>query len=169
VAWTAAIGRVLDDLHPHDDVEAVWENFLQHFEQQFLNSQKEGRARCDIQNVRMKYPEIDSYIAKFKNLARLAGYQAHRAETIQLFLNGLSPNILCNIMTPPIPTTYIQAKERAIQVTRAKQLVDTILSQQGRPTRFFNPNVFGNNQPCSQPFFTQNRGGGQGQNSNWRG
>ncbi len=42
----------------------------------------------------MKYPEIDSYITKFENLARLAGYQAHHPKTVQLFLNGLSPNIL---------------------------------------------------------------------------
>lgn len=78
-----------------------------------MDTEKEGCAQRDITTLTMKFPEIDKYISKFEELARVAGYRAGRPETTQLFLNGLSPNILCNVMSPPVPTNYITAKERA--------------------------------------------------------
>jgi len=38
----------------------------------------------------MKFLEIDQYIAKFEDLARLAGYTVGNKETINFFLKGLS-------------------------------------------------------------------------------
>ncbi len=45
--------------------------------------QREMRARQEITKLKMKYPDIDEYIAKFKE------YNTGSMETIQLFINGL--------------------------------------------------------------------------------
>src|SRR6266850_2145011 len=77
------IPRWIDALDPAvDDIELVWEQFQMEFTEQFTDSQQQQRARLDLDNCRMKFPEIDQYIAKFEDLARLAGYTVGNDETI---------------------------------------------------------------------------------------
>lgn len=45
-----------------------------------------------------KYPEIDNFISRFKDLARLAGYIQGSPETIELFLEGLPIDILKEVI-----------------------------------------------------------------------
>jgi len=74
----------------------------------------------------MKFLEIDQYIAKFEDLARLAGYTVGNKETINFFLKGLSQSVLKDVMKPPFVTTYNDIKDQAIQTTKAKQLNEGI-------------------------------------------
>jgi len=82
----------------------------------------------------MKFPEIDQYIAKFKDLARLAGYTVGNEETINFFLKGLSQSILEDVMKPPFTTTYNNIKDRTIQTTKAKQLIEGIRARRNYPS-----------------------------------
>jgi hypothetical protein len=68
---------------------ALWNGFLQEIKDQFADSQKEMRARQEISKLKMKYPKVDDYIAKFEELARIVEYHTSSMETLQLFLNGL--------------------------------------------------------------------------------
>src|SRR6266850_661163 len=121
------IPRWIDALDPAvDDIELVWEQFQMEFTEQFTDSQQQQRARLDLDNCRMKFPEIDQYIAKFEDLARLAGYTVGNEETINFFLKGLSQSVLEDVMKPPFATTYNDIKDRAIQTTKAKQLIEGI-------------------------------------------
>jgi len=108
----------------------------------------------------MKYPDIDGYIAKFEELARIAEYNTGSMETIQLFLNGLDRKILAKVMGVPVPISYLQFKNRAVQVTKAQQVIEGILGETRGPNT---QNWWRNSQTRTppQPFFTHNRGRGQ--------
>jgi Zinc knuckle len=81
----------------------------------------------------MRFPEIDQYIADFKELVRHAGYTIGSEETISFFLNGLTPSILDAIIAPPFPKNYNQYKAKAVQHTKARQMVEAIRARRGIP------------------------------------
>jgi len=76
--WTCNMGTWLDTLDPVlDNIPDVWDQFLFEFSQQYQDSQRENRARGEIERCTMKFPEIDDYIARFEDLSRIAGYDAN--------------------------------------------------------------------------------------------
>jgi len=142
------MGRWIDTLNPAvDDIELVWEQFQAEFTEQFTDSQQQQRARLDLDNCCIKFPEIDQYIAKFEDLARLAGYTIGNEETINFFLKGLSQSVLEDVMKPPFATTYNDIKDRAIQTTKAKQLIEGIRARRNYPSTRTFQNTFGTQQP----------------------
>ena len=112
--WVRDMGQWIDQLDPViDNVPLVWEQFLHEFAQQFQDSQHEDRARIKIENLRMRFPEIDEYISQFEEMARQAGYTQGSPETTQLFLKGLTKSVLEDVLKPPFPHCYQAIKERA--------------------------------------------------------
>src|SRR6267142_2677580 len=94
----------------------------------------------------MKFLEIDQYIAKFEDLARLAGYTVGNEETINFFLKGLSQSVLEDVMKPPFTTTYNDIKDCAIQTTKVKQLIEGIRARRNYPSTRTFQNTFGTQQ-----------------------
>jgi Retrotransposon gag protein len=85
--WTAAIGRWIDGLDQiNDNVPAVWDQFLQELEDQFIDSTVRQHSCIELKKLKMRFPEVDQYISKFKDLASLAGYTVRNEETINFFL-----------------------------------------------------------------------------------
>jgi len=116
--WTRDMGTWLDTLDPIlDNIPDVWDQFLYEFSQQFQDSQRENRARGEIECCTMRFPEIDDYIARFEDLSRIAGYDANSGAVFQLFTKGLPDDILKEVLTSPTPTTYIDLKDKAILAT----------------------------------------------------
>jgi hypothetical protein len=74
----------------------------------------------------MHFPDIDQYIATFEELARQAGYTIGNGETISFFLKGLTPSILGDIIKPPFVMNYVDIKQHAVNITKAKQLIEGI-------------------------------------------
>ena len=74
----------------------------------------------------MCFSDTDQYIATFEELARQAGYTIGNGETISFFLKGLMPSILEDIMKPPFVTNYVNIKQHAVDITKAKQLIEGI-------------------------------------------
>jgi len=91
----------------------------------------------------MRFPEIDQYIAKFEDLACLTGYTVGNEETINFFLKGLSQLVLEDVMKPLFVTTYNNIKDRAIQTTKAKQLIEGICMKCNYPSTRTFQNTFG--------------------------
>src|SRR5579863_961113 len=79
----------------------------------------------------MKFPFIDEYITTFKECAREVGYPQGNNETMQLFLKGLSKGVLQDIMRPPMPITYNDMKQKAIESTRLQQTLNNLLNFKG--------------------------------------
>jgi len=162
------MGEVLDALDPLvDNIPAVWDQFLYEFSAQFQDSQKEGRAWQKLENLQMKFPDIDRYISQFEELACQANYAQGNNETIEFFIRGLSRPILEDIMKAPFPHTYQEYKERAIDSTKSRQIIEALTGGWTGPpqrTNPFNNFHFQQNMGLRRSFFSQN----QQNNEQWR-
>ena len=116
--------------------------FLEEFAQQYTDTQATERARVALESLRMKAPEIDEYISKFKELCNKAGYTMGNTEVTYLFLKGLPKPTLEDVVKRPQVGTYEDLKDRAIQVTRSQELLHNILKQQGSQTGQMNQPQF---------------------------
>jgi hypothetical protein len=136
--WVTSMGNWLDGLVPaNDDIPLVWDHFITEFTSQYRDSQQQQRARTQLEACKMQFPHVDQYIAKFEDLARLAGYTVGSEETNNLFIKGLSYNILDEVLRPPFPADYDEWKKRAIDTTKAKQMADAIRNRNPFQTRQF--------------------------------
>ena len=168
--WTRDMGNWLDTLDPVlDNIPDVWDQFLYEFLQQFQDSQRENRARGEIERCTMRFLEIDDYIARFEDLSRIAGYDANSRAVFQLFTKGLPDDILKEVLTSPTPVTYVDLKDKAIAATRSKVLINNILRTRNpnRGVGGFNCGVFNaflrpnnNNSQRPRTFFNQGNQGG---------
>ena len=143
--WVRDVGEWLDTWDPNtQNIPAIWNIFLQEFARQFQDTQRPNRARIELEKLTMKPGEIDQYISRFEELARQAQYTAGDEATTTLFLKGLPAGILVDIFKPPAVTTYEDIKERAIQSTKSRILIDSILGSRrsGQTTRPINRGGF---------------------------
>ena len=126
--WTRDIRTFLEGLDPvADNVPAIWDQFLVEFANQFQDLQRRQRAKLRLETMKMVHPNIDEYISKFKNTAREAGYTQGDEATTHYFLKGLTPGVLLDCLKPPTVDTYAKIKERAIQSTRSRMLIENFL------------------------------------------
>ena len=61
----------------------------------------------------------------------MAGYATGSAETMAMFLDGVDPGILREIMKPPVPHDYRTLRQKVVDATKARQAVDDILKHRG--------------------------------------
>src|SRR5216683_24845 len=110
------------------NILAVWNHFEQVFRNKFMDSTKELRARSQLEKLKFRYPDIDSYIAEFEDLIVQEGYNIASQETINIFLKGFNKNrnLLDKVFTPPVPITYEPMKGRLIAIVKSMQLVISI-------------------------------------------
>jgi hypothetical protein len=100
--WTRDMGNFLDGLGPVDNIPDLWTQFLDEFRKQFQDTQKEDHARAQMEELQMKFLEIDTYITKFEELARQAGYTAGSPETMHTFIKGLTLLVIEEVLKPPL-------------------------------------------------------------------
>ena len=133
--WTANIGWVLDLLDlAQDNVPALWDQFLTEFQDQYQDTQLVECARAELENLRLKMPEVDQYISKFEDLCRKAAYVLGSPEVTHLFLKGLPRSILEETIKGP--SDYVSIKQQAIQTMWNQQLIQNL----GQcPQSSFNP------------------------------
>jgi len=113
----------------HHNISAVWNHFKQEFWTKFTDLTKELRARTQLERLKFRYPDINGYIAEFKDLVVQAGYNIASQEMINLFLKGFNKNrsLLNKVFTPPVPVTYEAMKKRLIAIIKSMQLVNSIM------------------------------------------
>jgi hypothetical protein len=140
--WTRDMGNFLDGLGPIDNILDLWIQFLEEFGQQFQDTQKEDRACTQLEGLRMCFPEIDSYITKFKELARQVRYTAGNSETMHTFIKWLMPSVMEDILKPLHVQGYHAIKQKAIECTQLRVLLDNILKARQPGGRGFQGNTF---------------------------
>ena len=132
--WVRDVGTWIDSLHQvDDDVQLIWDTFVQEFTEHFTDSQEQQRARLDLDRCKMRFPEVNQYIADFEELVQCAGYTIGSEETIGFFLNGFTPSILDTVIGPPFLTNYNEYKAKAVQHTKVQQMVKAIRARRGIP------------------------------------
>ena len=63
-----------------------------------------------LQEIKLNAREIDEYIAEFEDLARQANYTLGNAETIRLFVQGLTPSMMKDVMKLPYRYGFLPMK-----------------------------------------------------------
>jgi hypothetical protein len=125
--WTHDMGNSLDRLGLADNIPDLWMQFLKEVGQQFQDTQKGNRAQAQLEGLRMWFSEINTYITKFEELVRQAEYTAGNPETMHAFIKGLAPTVMEDILKPPHIQMYHVVKQKAIECTRSRVLLDNIL------------------------------------------
>jgi hypothetical protein len=160
--WTWDMGDFLDGLRPVDNIPDLWMQFLEEFRQQFQDIQKEDHMCMQMEELQMRFPDIDTYIAKFKELARHVGYTAGNAKTMHTFIKGLTLSVMEEVLKPLLVQGYHAVKQKAIKCTWSKVLLENILWMWRPGGRGMPGNVFWGFQWGGlprQPFYS--RQGGQ--------
>ncbi len=83
-------------------------------------------ARKDLTQLKMKFPDIDSYIADFEQTVRKALYWLGSHEMNQQFLSGLPRDVAEDIMRYPMPITYQEYTQKALASVRSKVLLRNV-------------------------------------------
>jgi len=97
--------KVNRTIHPIAQAdEVLWDEFKDAFKNSFTDTTSEQWAYQQLMNLRMKGDDLDTYIAKFANLAVKAKYDINHKATVDLFYKRLKPELLracLNRATPP--------------------------------------------------------------------
>jgi hypothetical protein len=152
------MGAFLDGLDPGDNIPELWTQFLVEFGQQFQDMQKKNWVCTQLEGLCMKFPEIDTYIMKFKELARQVGYTMGNPKTVHTFIKGLTKSVMEDVFKPPHVTTYQEIKQKAIECTQSRVLLDNILWAWNPGGQGFQGGAFWGFQWGSalrQPFFSR--------------
>ena len=99
-----------------DNIEDVWDQFLDAFAEQFQDSQKGERTRMGLKSIKMTWPLIDQYIQDFEQLAAEAGYTLGDAPTNRYFIRGLVPSVGKDVFKPSPSDVYQVLKKMALTV-----------------------------------------------------
>ena len=116
-------------LQPNDDNHATYQQFVQNFQNHFMDLQKAQRVRIELQTLKMTWPEIDEYISKFESIAHEAGYNPVDHNTMQQFLQGLPQSMGQKVLEDTTIETYKQMKKKAISVTASQHIINTLYKQ----------------------------------------
>ena len=89
------------------EYEGHWVDFRKAFQNTFTDLAEGITAEKDLKELRMKEGDIDTYIATFKKLARLAGYDEKEHGLISIFKKGLPNGLALRIIqhSSSIPET----------------------------------------------------------------
>jgi len=143
--WVERIAKWWDTLNPiAHNIHYTWTLFLEAFQKQYLNHAKQQWAGIKLETHKLHFPLIDKYVAEFEDLATLAGYTVGSAETVNLFLKGLTsaPDIFEKVMDHPAPNNYHDLREKGISIMKARQLVNTLKRTTNLAARFGLPPPF---------------------------
>ena len=122
--WTRTLGDWLDDRDPlREDEKNTWDQFTHQFMASFTDTQKDQRARNQLENLKMKWPEIDQYTMDFEKLSREAGYDIGSPASIHQYLKGLPYNVAKDVLSPPLVHTYSAILKRAVESVKSQELL----------------------------------------------
>ena len=130
--WTQQQLKWLMTLHPADNNNTTYQQFITNFHNCFMDSQKAQRARIELQMLKMTWPEIDEYISKFESITHEAGYNPADHNMMQQFLQGLPQSIGQKVLEDMTVKTYEQMKKKAISVTASQCIINALYRQPAR-------------------------------------
>jgi hypothetical protein len=81
------------------DQEALWTNFRNTLTTAFTNTTERQRAVTALHDLKMKGDDLDTYVARFRALARKAGHPLDNPGTMDNFARGLKKGLLTAILT----------------------------------------------------------------------
>ncbi len=104
----------IQQIDDQSNTDNIWHIFQRRFYNQFTDTQANSTARKELVQLKMRFPDIDSYIAMFEQMVRKALYRLGSHEMNQQFLSGLPQDIAKDVMRYPTPITYQEHTEKAL-------------------------------------------------------
>jgi hypothetical protein len=87
------------------EFESHWRDFEKAFKDTFTDIAESIKAENDLKSLKMTSSDIDSYIATFMKLLRMARYKENEHGSLELFKKGLPSGlniwIINNSISPP--------------------------------------------------------------------
>ncbi len=112
--WTCGMLQWIQQILDESNTDFVWRVFQRRFYRRFTNTQADSTARKNLTQLKMRFPDIDSYIADFEQTVRKALYRLGSHKMNQQFLAGLPRDVAEDVMWYPTPITYQEHTEKAL-------------------------------------------------------
>ena len=87
--------------------EHLYDAVMDSFNTAFTDTTSMQKAKAEFRSLKMEMGELDTYIAKFKRLARLAGYNLQDQMVLDQFGSGLNPGLFSSIINNTDPRTWL--------------------------------------------------------------
>ncbi len=95
--------------------ERLWSEVAASFLRHFADSLAKEKVQSTLQDgIKMKGEDIDSYIAEFEEVVRMAEYRFDIPQTIETFTEGLPMGLYQKVLEFDQPHSYEQWKQVAI-------------------------------------------------------
>jgi hypothetical protein len=98
----------------------TWANFLVAFQERFLDTQRDTKARQKLESLKLKGIDVDSYVQDFRALAREAGYDLREQSVWCIYLRGLPEAIGIKVWEFPLPQTFNELADKTLSVVKVK-------------------------------------------------
>ena len=116
----------IQQIDNHSNTEDVWRIFQRRFYARFTDTQSDSTAQKELVQLKMRFPDIDSYIADFEQTIRKALYHLGSHKMNQQFLSGLPQDVAKDVMHYPMPITYQEYTQKALASVRSKVLLRNV-------------------------------------------
>ena len=86
--------------------EHLYNTIMDSFGTAFMDTMSLQKAKAEFHTIKMEKGELDTYIAKFERLARLAGYNLQDQMVLDRFGSGLNLGLYVAIINNEDPRTW---------------------------------------------------------------
>ena len=102
--------------------EHLYDTVMDSFNTAFTDTMSLQKAKAEFRTLKMERGKLDTYIAKFERLARMAGYNLQDQMVLDRFGSGLNPGLFTTIINNTDPRTWLDWT-RAAQKYQQKYLL----------------------------------------------
>ena len=102
--------------------EHLYDTVMDSFNTAFMDTMSLQKAKAEFHTLKMERGKLDTYIAKFERLARMAGYNLQYQMVLDRFGSGLNPGLFTAIINNAEPHTWLDWT-RAAQKYQQKYLL----------------------------------------------
>ena len=103
--------------------EHLYDSVLDSFNTAFMDTMSLQKAKAEFQTIKMEGGDLDTYIARFERLARIASYNLQDWLVLDRFSSGLTSGLYIAIVNGPDEPRYWTEWTRAAQRYQQKYLL----------------------------------------------
>ena len=103
--------------------EHLYDSVLHSFNMAFTNTMSLQKAKAEFQTIKIEGGNLDTYIARFERLARIAGYNLQDRLVLDRFGSGLTSGLYIAIVNSPDEPRNWTEWTRAVQKYQQKYLL----------------------------------------------
>ena len=114
--------------------EHLYNTVMDSFNTAFTDTMSLQKAKAEFCTLKMEKGELDTYIAKFERLARMAGYNLQDQMVLDRFGSGLNPGLFTAIINNTDPRTWLDWTRAAQKYQQKYLLIRSALGIKTRST-----------------------------------